>query len=170
VGLLRWLKALRVFGTPEGCRESTRLSYIKHLRGARQGKGPKDELHHHVALYGALGSWYTVRGLRVHEASLWGELAPFLLLPDSMACEALAEYSVYLEDREGRYLGSGQAKVAWLADLISGALRVAPIADESPRTMALVGVLNRVAWYDLLAPDVRRALDAEASRLRPKSQ
>jgi hypothetical protein len=110
-----------------------------------------------------------VRGLRVHEASLWGELAPFLLLPDSMACEALAEYSVYLEDREGRYQGSGQAKVAWLADLINGALRVAPTVDESPRTMALVGVLNRVAWYDLLAPDVRQALDTEASRLRPIS-
>ena len=101
MGLLRWLKAFRAFGTPDGCRESTRLSYMQHLRGARQGKGPKDEPLHHVALYGALGSWYKVRGLPVHEVSVWGELAPFLLLPDSIACEALAEYTVYLEDREG---------------------------------------------------------------------
>lgn len=156
MGLLRLLKAFRTFGTPEGCRESTRLSYEKHLRGALQGKGPTGEPPNNVALYGALGSWYSVRRQRIHEVSLVAELTPFLLLPDSEKCEALAEYTVYLEDREGRYKGSGQAKSSWLSYVVNGALRASPYAGDSPRAMAWLGALNRVAWYELLEPDVKK--------------
>lgn len=166
MGLLRWLKLARTAGTPEGCRESTRLSYDQHLRAAFKGRGPKDDLPHHDALYGALASWYKIRGMPVREALLWGELAPFLLVPEAVAREAIAEYTLYLEEREG-WWGRDPAgtRVTWLADLINHALRTAPNGSESLGRMALLGVMNRAAWHDLLAPDVREPLDAEVRKL-----
>jgi hypothetical protein len=167
MGLLRWLRAIRTAGTPEGSRESTRFSYDKHLRGALKGRGVKDEPPHHVALYGALGSWYKVRGMRIPEVLIWGELAPFLLLPEGVAREALAEYTLYLEEREGWWEGgSVGTRVTWLRDLINAALRTAPTGTESLRSLAFLGVMNQAAWYDLLAPDVRESLDVEVRKVR----
>jgi len=171
MGLLGRLKLfwrlMRTSGTPEGCRQSTRLSYDQHLRGALKGRGLKGEPPHHVALYGALASWYKVRGLRISEVSIWGELAPFLLVPEDTAREALVEYTLYLEDREGWWeQGSAGTRVTWLRDVINGALRTAPAAGESPTSMAFLGAMNRVAWYDLLDPDVREPLGQEVLRVR----
>jgi hypothetical protein len=167
MGLLRWLKLIRTRGTPEGARESTRLSYDQHLRGALKGRGPKDEPPHHAALYGVLASWYKVRGLRVPEVSIWGEVAPFLLVPEAMAREAIAEYTLYLEEREGWWgAGSVATRVTWLAGLINSALRTWPSGNESPGSLALLGAMNGVAWYDLLDPDVRAPLDKEVARVR----
>lgn len=160
------LKLIRTAGTPEGCRESTRLSYDQHLRAALKGRGPRGEPPHHVALYGALATWYKVRRLPVREASLWGELAPFLLLAKTEAREAIAEYTVYLEDREGRWGGLGRANVNRLAELLNRGLRSAEPAENSPISLAIVvGLMNHVAWCDLLAPDVRDSLKAEALKL-----
>lgn len=153
-----FLKLIRTAGTPEGCRQSTRLSYDQHLGGALKGKGLKDEPPHHVALYGTLGSWYKVRGVPVREVLLWGELAPFLLVPEAIAREAIAEYTVYLET-------PAEAKTDWLANLINSGLRAAPAGVESPRPFALVGFMNQVAWCDLLDPDIRRVFDVEAQKL-----
>jgi len=94
----------------------------------------------------------------VREVLLWGELAPFLLVPEAIAREAIAEYTVYLET-------PGEAKTGWLATLINSALRGAPAGVESPRSMALVGFMNQVAWCALLDPDNRKVLDAEAQKL-----
>jgi hypothetical protein len=120
-----------------------------------------------VALYGALASWYKVRGLGISEVSIWGELAPFLLVPEDMAREALAEYTLYLEEREGWWKqGSAGTRVAWLRDVINAALRTAPSGSGSPTSLAWLGVMNRVGWYDLLDPDVRAPLDQEVARVR----
>jgi hypothetical protein len=161
--LLRWLKLLRVAGSPEGCRESTRLSYDQHLQGALKGKAQTGDRPGHVALYGALASWYKVRGTAVREVLLWGELAPFLLIPEASAREAIAEYTVYLET-------PAEARRDWLATLINDGLRAAPATVESPRSMALFGFMNKVAWCRLLDADVKDALHQEeqkfAERLR----
>jgi hypothetical protein len=158
------LRMMRTAGTPEGSRERCRLSYDKHLRLALKGAGVKGDPPHHTALYGALASWYKVRGVDVPEVSIWGELAPFLLItPEGTAREALAEYSLYLEEREGWW---GQVSVGtratWLRELINGALRTAP----SPNSMAVAGLMNQVAWCDLLDLDVREPLDREVGRVR----
>jgi hypothetical protein len=156
--LLRWLRLFRTAGTPEGCRESTRLSYDQHLEGAFKGKAQPGDRADHAALYGALASWYKVRGMPVREVLLWGELAPFLMIPESIAREAIAEYTVYLET-------PAEAKRDWLADLINNGLRAASAGAESPRSMALVGFMNQVAWCRLLGTDVRETFDAEAQKL-----
>jgi hypothetical protein len=125
--------------------------------------------------------------------SVWGELIPFLLLPDSVAREALAEYTLYLEEREGWWAPeSAGTKLTWLADLINGALRGArsgaeparstpfwstmnqvlkeggagPEGSQALRLLGLLGAANRVAWYDLLRPDVREPLDEELRKIR----
>ncbi len=159
------LTLVRAAGTPEGCRESTRLSYDQHLRRALKGRGPKDEPPHRVALYGALASWYKVRRLPVREVLLWGELAPFLLLAEAEAREALVEYTVYLEDREGWWGNSGKARVSWLSDLMNRALRTAAPGEESPISLAFVGFTNQAAWCDLLAQDVKERLEVGAQML-----
>jgi hypothetical protein len=158
---------MRTAGAPEGSREATRLSYDQHLEDALKGKGPQDDPPRHRALYGALATWYKVRGLRVSEVSIWGELAPFLLLPEAVAREALAEYTLYLEEREGWFgRGSAGTRVMWLRELINAALRRAPTGGGSPRSMAILAVMNRVAWYDLLDPEVKAPLDQEVARIR----
>lgn len=50
------------------------------------------------------------------EYMVWGELTPFLLLSDQEAREALAEYTLYLEDTvEHRYQADTGVKTDWLA-------------------------------------------------------
>jgi hypothetical protein len=94
----------------------------------------------------------------VPEVLLWGELAPFLLAPEETNREAIAEYTVYLET-------PGEANVGWLAKLINSSLRAAPVGVESPRSFALVGFMNQVAWCDLLDPDIRKVFDVEAQKV-----
>jgi hypothetical protein len=158
---MRLLRLIRKAGTPEGCRESTRLSYDQHLTGALKGNGASGDAPHHTALYGALASWYNVRGVPIREAMIWGELAPFLLVPEAEAREAIAEYTVYLET-------PAQANVAWLAGLVNDALRPVPVSKESPRSMAFFGAMYGAAWYKLLASDVKETVDAEVRSLMQK--
>lgn len=153
--LLRWLRLFRTAGTPEGCRESTRLSYDQHFQAASNAKAQHDDRPGHVALYGALASWYKVRGAAVREAWLWAELAPFLVVPEAVAREAIAEYTVYLETPT-------EAKRDWLGGIINDGLRGAPSRAESPRSMALFGFMNQVAWCRLLDADIRETLSQEA--------
>lgn len=153
-----WFKNLFNIKNAEGCREAMRLSYQKHLRLARQGMVPTDDSPHYVGLYGALGSRYKTRGIPVMEVVIWAELVPFLLMRETDAVEALAEYVVYQErDRD--------AKVSWLRKLINDVLRMAPTSAESPRSMAPRGIINQVAWCDLLDPDVKMTLEEEAQKI-----
>jgi hypothetical protein len=80
-------------------------------------------------------------------------------MPDDVKCEALAEYTVYLECREGHY-DFNEAKLSWLAYEVNGALRSAPSTDDSLASLAWIAVLNQVAWCSLLEPDVRSSLDS----------
>jgi len=155
---LKWLRLIGTAGTPEGCRESTRFSYDQHLRGALKGKGAGTDPPHHTALYGALGSWYKVRGISTHEVVLWGELAPFLSLPETETREAIAEYTVYMET-------PGEANTVWLANIINRALSPSAV-NEPTRSLAVVGVMYRAAWCDLLRPDIKASLDAEVDKVR----
>ncbi len=153
-----WLKLLLNINNAEGCREAMRLSYQKHLRQARQGMVPSDDPPHYVGLYGALASRYKTRGIPVMEVVIWAELVPFILMRETDAVEALAEYVVYQER-------AGDAKVSWLRKLINDVLRMAPTSAESPRSMAPMGIINHVAWCDILDPDVKSALVEEARKI-----
>jgi hypothetical protein len=165
MSLLSWLKLSKLSGTPEGCRESTRISYDQHLRGALKRKRKAEDIPHHIALYGALASWYKIRRQPIREVVLWAELAPFLLLPEKEAREAIAEYTLYLEDFvEHRYASETGIKIEWLSQLINSALRAAPSGEASLRSMATVGIMNGAAWYHLLDTDVKTQLEAEANK------
>ena len=165
MSLIKWLKLIRLSGTPEGCRESTRISYDQHLRGALKSKRKTEDIPHHTALYGALASWYKIRRQPIREVVLWAELAPFLLLPQKEAREAIAEYTLYLEDVvEHRYANETGIKIEWLSQLINGVLRAAPAGEASLHSMATVGIMNGAAWYHLLDADVKAQLEAEADK------
>ena len=153
-----WLKVLLNANNAEGVREAIRISYIKHVRLASQGKIPTaDTSPHHVGLYGALSSRYKASGIQTNEVILWGELAPFLLMRESDSIEALAEYVVFKEKPQ-------EAKEQWLKKAINDALRVPPASDESPRTFAPIGIINQVAWCNLLDADIENILEAEAEK------
>jgi len=161
-----WLKLIRLSGTPEGCRESTRLSYDKHLRLILKGKKKTDDSPHHTALYGALATWYAIRQQPVIEHILWGELTPFLLLPEKEAKEAIAEYTLYLEDTvEHRYKSDAGVKIDWLAHLINDSLRTVFSGDSPYRYPAAMSA-NYVGWHYLLANDVKAQVDAELEKIR----
>ena len=77
-----WFKVLQNANNAEGARESTRLSYKKHLRLAKRsdaGQAGTDDPHN-MALYDALASRYVVRGRQGAEFNLWPELLPFQLM------------------------------------------------------------------------------------------
>ena len=112
--MVNFLKKLWQLGGSDGRREAMRRSYEKHLKGAQAGAGPKETTPEHVALYGALGTFYMSRGVQRSEGELWRELVPFLLMGSSRACEALAEYAVFLE-------GYIDARRSWLQQTIKGA-------------------------------------------------
>jgi hypothetical protein len=157
---------LRIAGTPEGCRESTRLSYDKHMRLALKGKKKTDDSPHHTALYGALGTWYKIRQRPIVEHMVWGELIPFLLLPEKEAKEALSEYTLYLEDIvEHRYQSDTGVKIDWLAHLINDSLR-AVFSEDSPYRFGAAMSANYVGWHYLLAEDVKAQVDAELEKIR----
>jgi len=146
----------KLFGGAEGCREARRDSYEKHVRLARQGRIPTEDLPHTVGLYGALASRYRVRGAPVVEVAIWGELAPFLEMKETEAVEALAEYVVFQERPQ-------DARVTWLKGTINSALQ--SCSDESRKAMAGAGLINQVAWCALLEPSTRKAIEDAIERL-----
>lgn len=151
-----WLKLLLNANNAEGTREAMRMAYNKHFRPAKQKAGGSSP--HHVGLYGALGSRYAGRGQNIPEPALWGELSPFMLMEEDLSVEALAEYVLYQER-------PWDADTEWLKSEINKAFRSAPKTPESPITLALTGVINKVAWLDLLDKDVQHLLGGEIDRM-----
>jgi hypothetical protein len=106
----------------EGPREFVRRSYAEHCVHSSLPAGTPP---HRAGLYGALADSYLQRGNPARELVLWAELTPFLLMPEEIACTALAEYVVYQVEPKN-------AQVAWLTQVISAALRVLPLELPSP--------------------------------------
>jgi tetratricopeptide (TPR) repeat protein len=140
----------KFFGGADGIREAMRDSYEKHVRLAKEGKIPSTDPPHSVGLYGALCSRYRARGKPVVEVVLWGELAPFLLMKEDEAVEALAEYVVYKEM-------PNKARIAWLKELINSSIE--SCKDNSRKVTAAIGLLNQVTWCSLLEPKVIEAIE-----------
>ena len=137
-------------GGAEGCREAMRDAYEQRAKAAREKHMDSPHL---IGLYGALGSRYRARGLAVDEAVMWGELAPFLAMEPAMSIAALSEYAAYQEQHAG-------VRREWLGNAINRALQ-APKAGTMTEGVHL-GLVNRVAWCELLEPATVAALEDEA--------
>lgn len=146
----------KLFGGADGCREAMRESYDKHVRVARQ-EGTEASSPHVAGLYGTLGTRYIARGMPVTEVILWGELAPFLVMKEAEAVEALAEYVVFQERPK-------DARVTWLKEALNSALR--SCRDTSRTAMAVAGLINQVAWCALLEPHTMKAIEDAVEKLR----
>ncbi len=143
---------LRHLGKPEGRREAMRMSYQKHLNLAQAGRLPTTgDCPEHIGLFGALKSFYLTHGAGLADMSIWTDLLPFLLMPPSVAPEALAEYAVFQET-------PNEAKVTWLGQLINESFR-RPFPNEEYRIMAGMAVVNQLRWCDLLDHDVIEKLN-----------
>jgi len=139
----KWIKWIFPKTFADGCREAMRKSYEKHVRLAKQGKIAASGSPHSIGLYGALGSRYRLSWRRIVEVEMWSELVPFLLMNESEAVEALAEYVVYQEEPL-------HVRVTWLKDLINSSLSANP---NNPLVIAAILALQKqVAWCSLLEP------------------
>lgn len=156
-----WFKLL-FKSFPERCREAMRQSYQKHYDLARSGLAPPTSDPHHAGLFGALGTRYKVRGVLRYtgfpDVVLWPELAPFFLMSQQDAVEALAEYVLWQERPSA-------ARTEWLARKINDALHTNPSSENSPRHLASAAFINQVKWSDLLDPENRTTLSREAEQL-----
>jgi len=153
-----FFKILLSGNSPKGVREAMRMSYKKHLRLALRGMASMCDDPHQFGLYGALSTRYMSMGIQMSpalEPVVWAELTPFILMTQANAVESLAEYIVYKEMPHA-------ANVPWLEKLINNALRKPPASNESPRTMAPMGIIYQVEWCALLDPDVKIPLEEEA--------
>ena len=127
-----------------------------YLRLALQGRVVNSNNPHWSGLYGALGTRYV--GLGIPESpsmglALWAELAPFLLMEETDAVEALAEYIVYKEVPR-------EAKTSWLRTLINDAL--CKVTSEGwPSAMAPVSMIHQVEWFNLLDQDIKSTIEKE---------
>lgn len=152
----------KLFGGADGIRETMRESYDKHIRLAQKGRVPSTGTPHSIGLYGALGSRYQARGNPVMkdpgwEVLIWGELSPFMLMKETEAVEALAEYVVYKEFPQ-------KARVTWLKKLINSSLRACK--DDSKIAMAIAGLINQVAWCSLLEPETTKIIERAMEKLQ----
>jgi hypothetical protein len=147
----------KLFGGADGCREAMRESYEKHVRLAQQGQIGAGDSPHACGLYGALGTRYIVRGTPKPEVFLWSELAPFLAMREDIGLKALLEYVLYQE------YPPGNADVAWLRQAINSALR--SCAEDQWLAFAGGGLINQVAWCDLLESDTRDCIEHAVGKL-----
>jgi hypothetical protein len=145
----------KLLGGADGCREAMRESYERHLRLAKQGKVAALGSPHSFGLYGALGSRYRFSLRRIVEVEMWSELVPFLLMSESEAVEALAEYVVYQEQPL-------HARVTWLKNLINSSLSANP--NNPLITAAILALEKQVAWCSLLEPATIDLLESAVER------
>lgn len=161
-GLLRSI--LRLPYNTDHTREVMRHSYRKHYQAAQKGKIPLsgDNSPHKAGLYGALGARYFVCGVRRMEFILWVELSPFLLMKETDAVDALAEYVVCQENPEG-------GNIIWLKRMINDALRTIREADPNYRALATDVLLQRdIYWRNFLDNDVIELLEDEFLKFLPR--
>jgi hypothetical protein len=150
---------------PERCREAMRQSYRKHYDLVRRGAAPVHTDPHHAGLFGALGDRYKVRGVlrdpAFPDVVLWAELTPFLLMSKEDSVDALAEYVLWQERPSA-------ARKEWLTQKINRALSTKPSSNDSPRSLASLGLINNVSWCELLYSETRITLSREAEQFQPE--
>jgi len=140
----------KLFGGPEGIRETTRESYREHRRTAQ---GPHSLSAHERGLYGALTSHYAAERPPRPEIQIWTELIPFLLMDEEEGVEALAELVV------GEELPL-EARTAWLGDRIRWAIRERlATANESLRSGAARALRQgHRPWLAFLTPTEKEVI------------
>ena len=153
---MSWLRSVSSLFRHEDPRAAVRNAYAEHLLHSSLPPGTPP---HRAALYDTLRERYLARGQSTNRISLWAELTPFLLMREETSCEAFIEYVVYQE-------APAQARVQWLTQVISAALRLPALSQSSPRAMAAFAMIKNVAWCQLLEDDVREAIATETAGLR----
>jgi hypothetical protein len=154
-----WLRLAspHLFGA-DGARWAMRMSYRKHVDLAKSGSIKCDDPHS-AGLFGALGTRYKLLGRvpngAVSEVVLWGELAPFLAMPQEEAVEALAEYVVAQEKPR-------QARLAWLKSVVN---RAAMGISDQHLLLAEGGLRNNAFWSSLLDENTHKELCSRIDRL-----
>ena len=150
----------------ESIRNTMREAYQRdYTRAVKDPVG--DEPPMYFGLFGAMASRHMARAqlddveiVREDlERVVWLDVSPFLLMKEADAIEVLAEYIVYQE------CGSS-SRIRWLKEMINGAIRNAPMKNESPRAMVVHNFANRLTlWTSLLEPDVIRILENDVKAL-----
>ena len=117
---------------------------------------------HELGLYLALNGWRILHnrikaGRGARSGIISAEISPFKRMEQSIAVTALAEYAVY-------QLLPKKANTGWLAPLINGGL-------TRPFDTALLNVVGQemqgeIAWWNLLDPAIREAIEVDASKTR----
>ena len=97
-------------------------------------------------------------GRKVTEPAIWAEVSSFMLVDQNTSVKALAEYVVLGEK-------PAEANTYWLMTQISGALKSAPMSEDSPIHLSAVGHRNNVAWVGLLDDNVRVNLETLAHNI-----
>lgn len=147
-----FFKVLFNAGNAEGIREAMRISY-KHHRKSVRGPMADGTSPHEIGLFGAMASRMKVNNMPFDEASVWLEVAPFMIIADEeVAREAIAEYAVFVER-------TVDAKIEGLRAAINDAFRRGEGSHVARQFMASPAVQHK-RWYALLDPDVRAALAA----------
>lgn len=148
-------KVLKNIGNAEATRESMRYSYKKHLRGAIEGKISMEGLTaHQVALWGALGERYEIKGFKINTSNIMqtlsnqqmvlAELLPFLYLSEDESREALVEYVIYKEYPK-------DAKVSWLTNIVQKGHKITREKDDLYEEMMKLSKTKEFAWLLLLS-------------------
>ena len=153
------LKLLLNVNNAKGIREAMRISYSKNRKTALE-RG--EQFPHQTGLLGAMFSRLVVNNQPAEGLGM-AEAAPFTLIEDEeVACEALAEYAVYLER-------TVDTKLAGLKETMNVAVRR---ADENHAAFVLLSLLpdvERRPWFDLLDPANQNRVRTLLKKHRPDS-
>lgn len=138
----------KILGNADGIRETTRDSYKKHVRMAESNPQTDDPIHW-AGLYGAMASRYVASGNAQAEVYVWAELAPFLLMNNSVGLNSLCEYLVYKEQPD-------KANTSYIKEQINSSIR----SGKGQEILALAATcfMNKVAWLPWLEPDTTQIL------------
>jgi hypothetical protein len=150
----------KLIGGAGGTREAIRESYAKHRRIA-ENRDDLDDSPHATGLYGALASRYRVSARIVPEPQIWPELLPFLMMPETLAVEMLAEYVMFQEQPQ-------VANVKLLSEAINFAVESG--LNEDQNLLAIAAFVRRAPWCLLLKSDLREELQSAAVEIQSREQ
>lgn len=148
-----WNKLLKNADNADGCRESVKMSYNRHYKGALRGEGPPGEDPHFIALASALKVRRKLVGNYSCEAKIIIEIIPFLLMEKQKSIKMLAEYFLCEEKPD-------EANFELTKKEINDAFMKIDSSEEGLTCLAYEAIeLNPdITWIDWLKDDVKKKI------------